>query len=303
MANLTETSRWEAGIYQFETSDPVMGGPNGIDNRPTSELANRTLWLKNEIAKAVESIGSNKTAADSALATKAAAATQMIAGNGLTGGGTLADNRTLTLGTPSSITASSTNSVTTTSHTHAIDPASTSTAGIVQLSTATNSTATNMAATPSAVKAAYDLATTITRKTYSRSYTPVNTTTAVTISGDTAVHPDGRVVQRFVLSDIRLMDLDVESSPVGYGSGSRGRLLPLNLWTAMPNAVTDVRIQIQRAANNSRSQIYGAEACEWIAAWGQYLQATDKSKVSINLMRISGTADEYVDVFVIVEGY
>ena len=160
-----------------------------------------------------------------------------------------------------------------------------------------------MAATPSAVKAAYDLATTITRKTYSRSYTPVNTTTAVTISGDTAVHPDGRVVQRFVLSDIRLMDLDVESSPVGYGSGSRSRLLPLNLWTAMPNAVTDVRIQIQRAANNSRSQVYGAEACEWIAAWGQYLQATDKSKVSINLMRISGNADEYVDVFVIVEGY
>ena len=158
MANLRETSVWETGIYQWETSDPVMGGENGIDNKPTLQLANRTLWLKNEIAKAVESIGSNKTAADSALATKAAAATQMIAGNGLTGGGTLADNRTLTLGTPSSITASSTNSVTTTSHTHAIDQASTSTAGIVQLSTATNSTATNMAATPSAVKAAYDLA-------------------------------------------------------------------------------------------------------------------------------------------------
>ena len=33
MANLTETNRWEAGIYQLETSDPVMGGPNGIDNR------------------------------------------------------------------------------------------------------------------------------------------------------------------------------------------------------------------------------------------------------------------------------
>ena len=158
MANLRETSVWETGIYQWETSDPVMGGENGIDNKPTLQLANRTLWLKNEIAKAVESIGSNKTAADSALATKAAAATQMIAGNGLTGGGTLAANRTLTLGTPSSITASSTNSVTTTSHTHAIDQASTSTAGIVQLSTATNSTATNMAATPSAVKAAYDLA-------------------------------------------------------------------------------------------------------------------------------------------------
>ena len=58
MANLNETARWEAGIYQFETSDPVMGGPNGIDNRPTRELANRTLWLKTELAKAVQSIGS-----------------------------------------------------------------------------------------------------------------------------------------------------------------------------------------------------------------------------------------------------
>lgn len=26
MANLQETSTWEAGIYQLETSDPVMGG-------------------------------------------------------------------------------------------------------------------------------------------------------------------------------------------------------------------------------------------------------------------------------------
>ena len=51
MANLTETNRWEAGIYQLETSDPVMGGPNGIDNRAPRELANRTLWLKTELAK------------------------------------------------------------------------------------------------------------------------------------------------------------------------------------------------------------------------------------------------------------
>ena len=40
----------------------------------------------------------------------------ITAGNGLTGGGTLAANRTLTLGTPSNITLSSTNSVATSSH-------------------------------------------------------------------------------------------------------------------------------------------------------------------------------------------
>lgn len=44
----------------------------------------------------------------------------ITAGNGLTGGGDLSANRTLTLGTPSSITSISTNSVTSTSHTHAL---------------------------------------------------------------------------------------------------------------------------------------------------------------------------------------
>lgn len=39
-------------------------------------------------------------------------------GNGLTGGGTLETSQTISLGTPTSITATSTNSVTATSHTH-----------------------------------------------------------------------------------------------------------------------------------------------------------------------------------------
>ena len=46
MANLKENSYWEEGVYQFETSDPVLGGENGIDNVPTRQLANRTQWLK-----------------------------------------------------------------------------------------------------------------------------------------------------------------------------------------------------------------------------------------------------------------
>ncbi|MFQ6186364.1 hypothetical protein ACLMJV_31240 [Sinorhizobium meliloti] len=46
--------------------------------------------------------------------------TDIIAGNGLTGGGAISADRTLTLGTPSNITNSTTNSVTSTSHTHAL---------------------------------------------------------------------------------------------------------------------------------------------------------------------------------------
>lgn len=48
---------------------------------------------------------------------------QIIAGSGLTGGGDLSANRTLTLGTPSGLDASTTNAVTSTSHTHAISTA------------------------------------------------------------------------------------------------------------------------------------------------------------------------------------
>lgn len=49
---------------------------------------------------------------------KANTTTQVIAGNGLSGGGNLSANRILTLGTPSTLTKTSTNSVSATSHTH-----------------------------------------------------------------------------------------------------------------------------------------------------------------------------------------
>ncbi|WP_277809475.1 hypothetical protein [Moraxella nasibovis] len=43
MANLSEQSIWETGVYQIEENDPVHGGANGITNRPTKQLANRTV--------------------------------------------------------------------------------------------------------------------------------------------------------------------------------------------------------------------------------------------------------------------
>ncbi|MGL5632241.1 MAG: phage tail protein, partial [Azovibrio sp.] len=53
MANLTETPAWVNGIYQLETSDPVLGGPEGIDNLQAKQLANRTGFLKKQIDDAV----------------------------------------------------------------------------------------------------------------------------------------------------------------------------------------------------------------------------------------------------------
>ncbi|OOF53996.1 hypothetical protein BKK56_10520 [Rodentibacter genomosp. 2] len=46
MANLKEQEKWEDGIYQIEENDPVLGGEDGITNKPIRQLANRTSWLK-----------------------------------------------------------------------------------------------------------------------------------------------------------------------------------------------------------------------------------------------------------------
>lgn len=49
MSDLPESSVWTPGIYQLETSDPVLGGPDGIDNLQAKQLASRTRWLKDQV--------------------------------------------------------------------------------------------------------------------------------------------------------------------------------------------------------------------------------------------------------------
>ena len=46
MANLKEEAKWEEGIYQYEITDPLQGGEDGIDNVQGRQLANRTKYLK-----------------------------------------------------------------------------------------------------------------------------------------------------------------------------------------------------------------------------------------------------------------
>ena len=46
MANLNADPKYEAGIYQIERTNPVVGGADGISNRPAHQLANRTAWFK-----------------------------------------------------------------------------------------------------------------------------------------------------------------------------------------------------------------------------------------------------------------
>lgn len=63
MANLQETESWEAGIYQLEMTDPVVAGPpslaqgEGFANVQALQLANRTLWLKAQMALLQAALG------------------------------------------------------------------------------------------------------------------------------------------------------------------------------------------------------------------------------------------------------
>lgn len=54
MGNLADIpATWSDDITQLETTDPVEGGPNGVDNLPHRQLASRTAWLKTQIESIV----------------------------------------------------------------------------------------------------------------------------------------------------------------------------------------------------------------------------------------------------------
>lgn len=142
MANLKETPQWEEGIYQWETTDPVLGGENGIDNKPTRQLANRTAWLKQELEAAQQSQRSRL----------------ITAGVGLIGGGNLSADRSIALATPSTLSGSTANWAgnDTVGHTHELAQATATLAGVVKLINHLNSTATDAALSAAMGKALND---------------------------------------------------------------------------------------------------------------------------------------------------
>jgi hypothetical protein len=93
---------------------------NHVHGMPTLDsLANTSITsnVAGEILKWNGSAWINQTLSEASIAN---ALTSVVAGNGLTGGGTLAASRTITLGTPVTVTNSTTNLVSATSHSHAL---------------------------------------------------------------------------------------------------------------------------------------------------------------------------------------
>ena len=159
MGNLNETEKWEENIYQLETSDPVLGGADGISNRAPRQLANRTKWLKKKTEEAAQSLAEHVRSRNHPDAT--------LTAKGFTQLSSATNSTSETLAaTPKAVKAAYDLAAgkAPASHTHpwsqitGVPAASLTAKGTVQLSSAINSTSEILAATPKAVKAAYDLA-------------------------------------------------------------------------------------------------------------------------------------------------
>lgn len=116
------------GLMSSGDKTKLNGIAAGAQVNTVTSVAGRTGTVT--LTKADVGLGSVDNTADSAKPVSTAQATaiglkadktlDLVAGNGLTGGGTLAANRSFVLGTPSTLTGATTNAVTATSHTHAV---------------------------------------------------------------------------------------------------------------------------------------------------------------------------------------
>lgn len=58
MAYVPESQTWVEGVYQLETTDPVIGGATGVANQQAKDLASRTAYLKKQVD---DIVAGNKT--------------------------------------------------------------------------------------------------------------------------------------------------------------------------------------------------------------------------------------------------
>ena len=382
MANLKEQEKWEEGVYQIEENDPVLGGENGITNKPIKQLANRTLWLK----KALELFGKKSV--------------------------------------PKDLTAESTSTADEIGHTHKLPLASVTAKGVVKLNSQTASDSEQDAATPKAVKIAYDKAveaktaadsaqgsandginrannaqsaanvaqrtandgvskadaaqrtandgvskantaqisanqaksaadaaqssanaannnangrisktdishatngtnkakvasefalnelnkklSTVIRKNYTKTIKGTNasfdnaTQKNINLEGETIIHPDGKIEQIIHFKAFRVWWFYFEAK---NNSERLAIEIPVPLWTAMPNKITNVTATFSRT-ESGRSFSFGAEAFEWWPpSWAFERQNNIKDRLWLYTIRHVGNQDEHIDLWVKVEGY
>lgn len=169
MGVIKEQNKWEESVYLIEENDPVHGGEEGVSNKAAKQLANRTLYLRQLLIAAGQNLKPKKLTATTKNAVGTDGHTHEIDLASLTTKGlvqltndTGLDSEALALTAKAGkalAQAIAKAQQTAAGKWTAVD-ATTARKGIVQLNSATNSNAENQAATPKAVKAAFDRAST-----------------------------------------------------------------------------------------------------------------------------------------------
>lgn len=121
VAGLQDALVQKAPAARILTAGNGLTGGGALDANRTFTLGTPTAITKDSTNSVSATSHTHQLDVTPADIGAASAATSILAGNGLTGGGTMAASRTLTLGTPSTLTATTANAVQSTSHSHALD--------------------------------------------------------------------------------------------------------------------------------------------------------------------------------------
>ena len=147
---------------------------------------------------------------------------------------------------------------------------------------------------------------TVIRKNYTKTIKGTNasfdnaTQKNINLEGETIIHPDGKVEQIIHFKAFRVWWFYFEAK---NNSERLAVEIPVPLWTAMPNKITNVTATFLRT-ESGRSFSFGAEAFEWWPpSWAFERQNNIKDRLWLYTIRHVGNQDEHIDLWVKVEGY
>lgn len=208
--------------------------------------------------------------------------------------------------TPKKITASTTNVTDQNGHTHEIEKASTSIAGVVKLNDSLTSNATNEALTARQGKVLDEKIDNLSKQAKedaTRTIREWKSTTInqggrqIAVDGYLVKKPDGTMIQTFHMHKFEPYWFrgSVEGVEDGRSEINDGWSVPLALWQRMENCLSVIP-QI-----NTYSFAFSAEAGEHLCVWAK--RATTPEKIVIEGHHFTGSAGGLVDLVVVVEGW
>ena len=208
--------------------------------------------------------------------------------------------------TPKKITASTTNTADQNGHTHEIEKASTSIAGVVKLNDTLTSNATDEALTARQGKVLDEKIDNLSKQAKedaTRTIREWKSTTInqggrqIAVDGYLVKKPDGTMIQTFHVHKFEPYWFrgSVEGVEDGRSEINDGWSVPLALWQRMENCLSVIP-QI-----NTYSFAFSAEAGEHLCVWAK--RATTPEKIVIEGHHFTGNAGGLVDLVVVVEGW